>query len=97
MGPVVRRDFFLIPDNYKSVTSPLVVRFGELIRKIWNTRNFKGQVRGGAPCALCLGGGGASEFKGQVGPGVGAAACSFLSPFLLQVSVHEFSHVTLRR
>ena len=39
-----QRDFFLNPDNYKSVRSPLVVRFGELVRKMWNTRNFKGQV-----------------------------------------------------
>lgn len=38
------RDFFLIPDNYKSCKSVLVARFGELLRKIWNTRNFKGQV-----------------------------------------------------
>uniref|UniRef100_A0A7S0R5S7 Ubiquitinyl hydrolase 1 n=1 Tax=Chlamydomonas leiostraca TaxID=1034604 RepID=A0A7S0R5S7_9CHLO len=38
------RDFFLIPDNYKSVNSVLVLRFGELLRKIWNSRNFKGQV-----------------------------------------------------
>ena len=40
------RDFFLEPDNYKSVVSSslMVRRTGELIRKIWNTRNFKGQV-----------------------------------------------------
>mmetsp|Transcript_8659 Transcript_8659/g.14930 ORF Transcript_8659/g.14930 Transcript_8659/m.14930 type:complete len:501 (+) Transcript_8659:1-1503(+) len=38
------RDFFLIPENYKGCKSMLVSRFGELMRKIWNTRNFKGQV-----------------------------------------------------
>ncbi|GMH34486.1 hypothetical protein BSKO_02320 [Bryopsis sp. KO-2023] len=38
------RDFFLIPDNYKHCKSDLVKRFGELLRKMWNTRNFKGQV-----------------------------------------------------
>lgn len=43
----MRSDFFLIPDNYKDVRSTLVTRFGELLRKIWNTRNFKGQVRHG--------------------------------------------------
>ncbi|GBG91782.1 hypothetical protein CBR_g53671 [Chara braunii] len=38
------RDFFLIPGNYKNCRSPLVQRFGELFRKIWHPRNFKGQV-----------------------------------------------------
>ncbi|KAF5835880.1 hypothetical protein DUNSADRAFT_6693 [Dunaliella salina] len=38
------RDFFLIPENYKGCKSLLVSRCGELLRKIWNTRNFKGQV-----------------------------------------------------
>ncbi|PNW70479.1 hypothetical protein CHLRE_17g721600v5 [Chlamydomonas reinhardtii] len=38
------RDFFLTPSNYASCRSPLVQRFGELLRKMWNTRNFKGQV-----------------------------------------------------
>lgn len=38
------RDFFLEPANYASCRSPLVNRFGELLRKMWNTRNFKGQV-----------------------------------------------------
>jgi hypothetical protein len=39
------RDFFLIPANYKKCSSLLVQRFGELLRKIWNPKNFKGQVR----------------------------------------------------
>lgn len=47
----VRRDFFLEPANYKSVKTPLVTRFGELMRKLWNTRNFKGQVGPGSPAA----------------------------------------------
>ncbi|XP_057960732.1 uncharacterized protein LOC131152847 [Malania oleifera] len=38
------RDFFLIPENYQHYKSPLVHRFGELTRKIWHARNFKGQV-----------------------------------------------------
>ncbi|GIL71725.1 hypothetical protein Vretimale_840 [Volvox reticuliferus] len=38
------RDFFLNPSNYAACRSPLVQRFGELLRKMWNTRNFKGQV-----------------------------------------------------
>ncbi|KAJ8769699.1 hypothetical protein K2173_005302 [Erythroxylum novogranatense] len=38
------RNFFLIPENYQHCKSPLVHRFGELTRKIWHPRNFKGQV-----------------------------------------------------
>ncbi|XP_041028350.1 U4/U6.U5 tri-snRNP-associated protein 2-like [Juglans microcarpa x Juglans regia] len=38
------RNFFLIPENYKHSKSLLVHRFGELTRKIWHSRNFKGQV-----------------------------------------------------
>lgn len=38
------RDFFLIPRNYRTIRSEVVIRFGELLRKMWNTRNFKGQV-----------------------------------------------------
>ncbi|KAL5579701.1 hypothetical protein UlMin_012143 [Ulmus minor] len=38
------RNFFLIPKNYQHCKSPLVQRFGELTRKIWHARNFKGQV-----------------------------------------------------
>ncbi|KAJ4826695.1 hypothetical protein Tsubulata_030024, partial [Turnera subulata] len=38
------RNFFLIPENYQHSRSPLVQRFGELTRKIWHARNFKGQV-----------------------------------------------------
>ncbi|KAF9597821.1 hypothetical protein IFM89_021906 [Coptis chinensis] len=37
------RNFFLIPENYQNCKSPLVHRFGELTRKIWHARNFKGQ------------------------------------------------------
>jgi U4/U6.U5 tri-snRNP-associated protein 2 len=40
------RDFFLVPSNYAGCRSQLVQRFGELMRKIWNPRNFKGQVLG---------------------------------------------------
>ncbi|WCJ28578.1 Ubiquitin C-terminal hydrolases superfamily protein [Euphorbia peplus] len=38
------RNFFLIPENYQHCKSPLVHRFGELTRKIWHAKNFKGQV-----------------------------------------------------
>lgn len=38
------RNFFLIPENYQHCRSPLIHRFGELTRKIWHARNFKGQV-----------------------------------------------------
>ena len=38
------RNFFLDASNYASCKSLLVQRFGELLRKIWNPRNFKGQV-----------------------------------------------------
>lgn len=38
------RDFFLQPENYASCRSLVVQRFGELVRKLWNPRNFKGQV-----------------------------------------------------
>ncbi|KAM0850693.1 hypothetical protein ACQ4PT_052911 [Festuca glaucescens] len=38
------RNFFLIPENYQHSKSPLVHRFGELTRKVWHARNFKGQV-----------------------------------------------------
>ena len=38
------RNYFLQPANYAAARSKLVQRFGELMRKIWNPRNFKGQV-----------------------------------------------------
>ncbi|CAN6446546.1 unnamed protein product [Victoria cruziana] len=38
------RNFFLIRENYEKCKSPLVHRFGELTRKIWHPKNFKGQV-----------------------------------------------------
>ncbi|KAF5804071.1 putative ubiquitinyl hydrolase 1 [Helianthus annuus] len=38
------RNIFLIPENYADSKSVLVHRFGELTRKIWHARNFKGQV-----------------------------------------------------
>lgn len=40
------RNFFLVPGNYADSRSQLVQRFGELMRKVWNPRNYKGQVRG---------------------------------------------------
>ncbi|GFW69833.1 hypothetical protein TNCV_2549481 [Trichonephila clavipes] len=45
------RDFFLREENYGSLKRPpgdtlflLVQRFGELLRKLWNPRNFKAHV-----------------------------------------------------
>lgn len=38
------RDFFLIPANYADSRSDLVRRFGELMRKVWDARAFRGQV-----------------------------------------------------
>ena len=38
------RDLFLEPSNFNDSMSPLTIRFGELLRKMWNPRNFKGQV-----------------------------------------------------
>lgn len=39
------RNFFLLAEaNYPDCKSVLVQRFGELMRKLWNPRNFKGQV-----------------------------------------------------
>merc|ERR1719430_3004437 len=45
------RNYFLHEDNYKDIKRPpgdisfqLVTRFGELIRKLWNVKNFKARV-----------------------------------------------------
>lgn len=38
------RDFFLRRENYAHVSTPLLERFGELVRKTWNSRAFKGHV-----------------------------------------------------
>ncbi|NXP03900.1 SNUT2 protein, partial [Thinocorus orbignyianus] len=45
------RNYFLEEENYKSIQRPpgdimflLVQRFGELMRKLWNPRNFKAHV-----------------------------------------------------
>jgi len=45
------RNFFLRHENYADIVRPpgdtmwpLIVRFGELVRKIWNPRNFKNHV-----------------------------------------------------
>ena len=45
------RDYFLRDENYRSIKRPpgdqmflLVKRFGELLRKLWNPRNFKAHV-----------------------------------------------------
>eukprot|EP00803_Ostreobium_quekettii_P000247 evm.model.scf_77.7 EVM.evm.TU.scf_77.7 scf_77:133904-141766(+) len=40
------RDYFLMPERSVATAgkSEVVVRFGELLRKMWNAQNFKGQV-----------------------------------------------------
>lgn len=38
------RNFFIKEENLKSCKSELVHRFGNLVRKMWNPRNFKDQV-----------------------------------------------------
>lgn len=38
------RDYFLQPSNYQDCTSPLVHKFGELMRKMWSRGNFKSTV-----------------------------------------------------
>lgn len=38
------RDFFLRRENYAHHSTPLLERFGELVRKTWNSRAFKGHV-----------------------------------------------------
>jgi U4/U6.U5 tri-snRNP-associated protein 2 len=40
----VCRDYFLWPANYAHCKSDLVRRFGELCRKAWNPRAFKGHL-----------------------------------------------------
>lgn len=38
------RDYFLKSENYAQYSTPLVERFGELVRKMWNPKAFKGHV-----------------------------------------------------
>lgn len=38
------RDFFLEPSNYSESKSPLVHSFGEVLRKMWSSHNFKSVV-----------------------------------------------------
>lgn len=38
------RNVFLQPSNFNDSMSSLTIQFGELLRKMWNPRNFKGQV-----------------------------------------------------
>ncbi|KAL6076196.1 U4/U6.U5 tri-snRNP-associated protein 2, variant 2 [Balamuthia mandrillaris] len=38
------RNFFLREENYQNSKSHLVHTFGDLVRKMWNPRNFKGHV-----------------------------------------------------
>ena len=48
------RNFFLLPENYASCKSVLVQRFGALLRKTWNPRQFKGQVTDLSPSHTCV-------------------------------------------
>jgi U4/U6.U5 tri-snRNP-associated protein 2 len=93
------RDFFLEPSNYSSSRSQLVQRFGELMRKIWNPRNFKGQVsmlwaaRPVAPPAMCW---------SAASPPHAADAQTFMQTLadgrqntVSQVSPHEFMQAVM--
>ncbi|KAK8808502.1 hypothetical protein WA158_008403 [Blastocystis sp. Blastoise] len=40
----ILRDFFLLPENYQTCTSPLVHSFGSLIRKIWSPYRFRAKI-----------------------------------------------------
>eukprot|EP01132_Coremiostelium_polycephalum_P004532 gene4532-5648_t len=40
----ILRDYFIDQNNIKDNKSPLVTSFSELIKKIWNPKNFKAQV-----------------------------------------------------
>ena len=78
------RDFFLEPRNYAHASSsPLVCRFGDLVRRAWNDRAFRGHV---SPHELMVaverasggrfspgGGGGGGGGGGKGGGGGGAA------------------------
>ena len=48
------RNFFILPQNYSSCKSLLVHRFGALIRKAWNPRQFKGQVWDWSSRSICM-------------------------------------------
>lgn len=39
------RDFFLFQKNYENCKSLLVHSFGELVRKMWNPRSFRGRAK----------------------------------------------------
>ncbi|KAH3764810.1 Peptidase C19, ubiquitin carboxyl-terminal hydrolase 2 [Pelomyxa schiedti] len=42
VGPL--RNFMIKVDSNDKANTPLVIRFGELVRKMWSPHNFKGQV-----------------------------------------------------
>lgn len=68
VGPL--RDFFLDPRNYAHASSSLLVcRFGDLMRRVWNDRAFRGHV---SPHELMVAVERAS--RGRFSPGGGAGA-----------------------
>eukprot|EP00823_Brevimastigomonas_motovehiculus_P008746 TRINITY_DN813_c1_g2_i2.p1 TRINITY_DN813_c1_g2~~TRINITY_DN813_c1_g2_i2.p1 ORF type:complete len:867 (-),score=249.41 TRINITY_DN813_c1_g2_i2:1468-4068(-) len=71
------RDFFIIESNYDKCKSLLVSRFGELIAKMWNARNFKGHV---SPHELLQAVAASSNKRFRIGQVADAAA--FLAWFL---------------
>ena len=71
------RDFFINEKNYKDHKTPLVETFGELVRKMWNSRAFKAQV---SPHELIQAVSTASQ--GTFKPGYQSDAADFLSWFL---------------
>ena len=70
------RDFFLVPANYREAAprSPLVHRFGALLRKLWNPAAFKGHTSPHEFAQAVLAASG-----GRFTPDVRADAASFLA------------------
>ena len=66
------RNVFLQPSNFNDSMSPLTIRFGELLRKMWNPRNFKGQVSNYMQIAI------KTYFSPQISPS-SFHVCSFCS------------------
>ena len=71
------RDFFLRRENYARYPSPLVAKFGELLRKLWSRDNFKSVI---SPHELVQEVTIASKLKFQIGTTSDAA--QFLGWFL---------------
>jgi len=74
------RDFFLRPENYADRPSPLVHKFGDLLRKLWSKDNFKSVI---SPHELVQEVTRASKLRFQIGRT--SDASEFLGWFLNQL------------